>query len=1050
MPTPLRLLLIEDSETDATLLIRRLRQADYDVTATRVETGDELRAALSSREFDFVIADYQLPGFDAPAALRILQQAGVDLPFIVVSGAIGEETAAAVMKAGAHDYLSKNNMARLAPVVARELAEARNRLERERAEREVSRTAKELEAVLHTALDGFWILDEQGRFLEVNVEYCRLIGYSRDELLGMSIRDVDGSMTLDEIEQSIPSVMQAGSARFEVKHRAKDGRLVDFEVSTNYVPEEHRFYTFLRDITDRKHREADRESMVALLRAINSSNDTIELIRAATAFLQKKSGCEAVGIRLNEGGDFPYFETRGFSAEFVRAENSLCAHDALDKPVRDSRGDPVLECMCGDILCGRFDPGEPFFTPTGSFWTNCTSDLSASIPAADRPARSRGRCTAEGYESVALIPLRASGKTIGLMQLNDRRKGRFTPQLIAFLESAADSVAIAVEHRRAQAELLASEDRFRLISKNTTDVIWLLDISSGRFTYISPSVGPLLGYAPQEVANLTAQNIVPPGASAHATELIRSAVAAIAAGDESARTQKHELELLRRDGSTVRTEVAGTLITDASGQTRELVGVTRDISERIQAEEKRAQLEEQLRQAQKLETVGRLAGGRAAALTQQLLAFSRKQVIQPRPIDLNKLVVQMKNMLSRVLGEDIELVTDLDPSLAPAMADLGQFHQVLMNLAVNARDAMPSGGRLTIQTTGIQLDAGVSAVHPDAAPGPYVMLAVSDTGTGMSRETREHIFEPFFTTQDEGRGTGLGLSTVYGIVRQFGGAIWVESEPGRGSKFTVCLPRIEGEAGPELSPPASTDLSGGETILLVEDQAEVRKLAVEVLKGYGYRIVEASGGGEALLAAGRHPGAIHLLLTDVVMPGMTGPELAARIKPLRPKMRVLFMSGYNDSLASRRGMPENEIECVQKPFTPEHLAARVRALLGQARPVAKVLVVDDQEPVRTLFHEILTGAGYDVFLAQDGEQALDMVRRDHLDLVLTDLVMPNREGIETIVAIRKERPGIKIVAVSGAFGGAFLGMAEKLGANATLMKPVTPDHLLATVRRVLD
>jgi signal transduction histidine kinase len=328
----------------------------------------------------------------------------------------------------------------------------------------------------------------------------------------------------------------------------------------------------------------------------------------------------------------------------------------------------------------------------------------------------------------------------------------------------------------------------------------------------------------------------------------------------------------------------------------------------------------------------RLAGERAAALTRQLLAFSRRQVMQPRTLDLNTVVSDVKKMLARLIGEDVALVTRLDPALGSVEADPGQLEQVLMNLSVNARDAMPEGGTLTFETANAVLDADFAAVHPGALPGAYVVLTVTDSGTGMTDEVRGHAFEPFFTTKDKGKGTGLGLATAYGIVKQSGGYIMVESEAGRGTTFRIYLPRVEGTAAVSERTTISSLLPvGTETILLVEDEAGVRRLSLTVLETQGYVVLEAPSGDVALQVARSETGPIHLVVTDVVMPGMNGRELWDRLKVLRPDSRVLFMSGYTDDAIARHGVLEPGIAFLQKPFTPFSLAQKVREVLDAER-----------------------------------------------------------------------------------------------------------------------
>jgi signal transduction histidine kinase len=383
-------------------------------------------------------------------------------------------------------------------------------------------------------------------------------------------------------------------------------------------------------------------------------------------------------------------------------------------------------------------------------------------------------------------------------------------------------------------------------------------------------------------------------------------------------------------------------------------------------------LEEQFRQAQKMEAVGRLAGGVAhdfnnllsviigytalliesfkptdpvredltaikaagemgAALTGQLLAFSRQQVVAPRVIDLNEVVHESERMLRRVIGEDIELVTEYSRLLPKVKADPGQLDQVLMNLVVNARDAMPDGGKLTIETKEVVLDSAFATNHFGAVEGPHVMLAISDTGVGMDKATQDRIFEPFFTTKERGKGSGLGLSTVFGIVKQSGGTIWVYSEPGSGTTFKVYFPVTADHDEPVATETEEPSLlEGTETVLLVEDQDEVRSVARAVLRRYGYHVLEARNAGDALLTCERHPRTIHLLLTDVIMPQVSGRELAERLLKLRPDMKVLYMSGYTDNAVVQHGTLESGAAYLQKPIVPLQLARKVRLVLDHS------------------------------------------------------------------------------------------------------------------------
>jgi PAS domain S-box-containing protein len=515
--------------------------------------------------------------------------------------------------------------------------------------------------------------------------------------------------------------------------------------------------------------------------------------------------------------------------------------------------------------------------------------------------------------------------------------------------------------RHANESVAKAERHYRLLFNSVSDAVFVSTFRDegvpGRFIQVNDRACAYLGYSREELLRMGPQEITAPEA-AHRIDAIRKSL--LAEG-----LCLFETINLAKDGRRIPAEVHAHLF-DIDGE-RALLSSARDISERKEAERAKADLEAQLRQAQKLESVGRLAGGvahdfnnlltvingysnfllqglkgsdplrayageiraageRAASLTTQLLAFSRKQVVQPRAVDLNATIRESASMFQRLIGEDIVMETRLDSALGQVVADPDQCHQVLMNLIVNARDAMPDGGTLAIKTMNVELsDKSVPAVE---SGGRYVLLTITDTGSGMDETTRQRIFEPFFTTKEVGKGTGLGLATVYGIVRQGGGWIDVSSKVGAGTSFRIYLPRVDARAGPRpdgLSAPAE---GGSETILVVEDQPGVRSFIKAALRQVGYRVIEACDGNEAIALGSLHSGRIHLLLTDVVLPGMNGRVLSERLRESRPDLKVLFTSGYAADAFAGRGVLGRDVAFLNKPFSPEELAAKVRDVLA--------------------------------------------------------------------------------------------------------------------------
>ncbi len=657
----LRVLLVEDSATDAKLLMRELRSDGREIELTRVEDADSLRAELAAGTWDVVISDWSMPKLNGLLALGIVKESKLDVPFIIVSGTIGEETAVEAMRAGAHDYVLKDRLVRLGPAVDRELRECAARRQAAAALRE---SETRLRSLSESGIIGIAIGDVGGTVLDANDTYLALVGFSRAELDRGDIHwgELTPPAERPLTARALAQLRASGAATpWETETLRKDGSRVPILVGVAML-DPRRFIAFIADLTERKEAEAAR-------------------------------------VHLTQ-------------------------------------------------------------------------------------------------------------------EAQTEHEGR----------------------RRAEAALRRSEEQLRHAQK-------------------MEAVGRLAGGVAHDFNNI--------------------------------------LSVILSYGELVLGE--------------------------LQPEDPiRADIQEVCK-----------AAGRAAELTRQLLLFSRHEVVEPKVLDLNRILGNMDKMLQRVVGEDVELRAILGPDVGRIRADPSHIEQVIVNLVVNARDAMPNGGKLTIETANEDLDESFASNHLPAKPGPYVVLSVTDTGCGMDQATQNRIFEPFFTTKEQGKGTGLGLSTVFGIVQQSGGGLWVFSEVDRGTAFRIYLPRVEEAVTLQRVPLASTTLRGSETILLVEDEAQVRAIVRSALRRQGYEVLDASAGEEALAIAAAHPGTIHLLLTDVVMPLMSGPELAKRVAARVPGIRVLCMSGYSDDSVLRHELRQAGVAFLQKPITPSLLAAKVREVLDR-------------------------------------------------------------------------------------------------------------------------
>src|SRR6267378_760634 len=759
---------------------------------------------------------------------------------------------------------------------------------------QVQKAEENYRSIFENAVEGIFQATPEGRFITVNPALARILGYESADEVVETITDVIHQLYVnpeDRIEAARLEEQRGILAGFEFEAYRKDGGKIWLSLNRRSVRDQAGTELYregsIEDITERKRAaEGLRESEARKRAILESALDCIVTMDHAGLVVDWNPAAE-----------------RTFG--FMRA-------DAIGKEMADLIIPPKFREQHRRGLAHYLTSGQgPVLGKR--------LELSA--------------VTAEGSEFPIELAI-------------NRIESEGLPMFTGYIRDIT-------ERKRAEQELSQSEERYRDLVENAHDIIYTHDLQ-GNYTSMNKAGEVITGYPRQEALALNLAGTVAPEHQDKAREMLRRKLA-------GEKVTAYEMEIIAKDGHRVTVE-ANTKLVFHDGAPVGVQGIARDVTER-------KQLEDQLRQSQKMDAIGQLAGGvahdfnnlltaingysdlalqriddnhplrsyleeikkagdRAANLTRQLLAFGRKQILQPLPINLNDVVTDMNKMLRRLIGEDIQLTAKLDLALERIKADPGQIEQVLVNLVVNARDAMPQGGNLTIETATVELDHEYADRHVGVLPGQYVMLADSDTGTGMDEATKARIFDPFFTTKEKGKGTGLGLSTVYGIVKQSGGNIFVYSEPGHGTTFKVYLPQL-------ATAPQKTEVKvaepalpvGSETILLVEDEDVVRGLAQKILEQSGYKVLAASRGAEAIRLGAECTEAIHLLLTDVVMPETSGKEVADRLRELLPGLRVVFMSGYTDEAIVHHGVLDSNIEFIQKPFTPNALVKKVREVL---------------------------------------------------------------------------------------------------------------------------
>jgi PAS domain S-box-containing protein len=898
MGETVNVLIVEDLPSDAELTEREIRRTLGSCEFRRVETREAYLAALDACCPALIVSDFKLPHFDGLSALRLALERCPDVPFIIVTGSMNEDTAVECMKAGAWDYVIKEHVKRLGPAVQNAMERQRVQMERKRAENELRASEARFRDIFERSTIGKAMTGYDGKLLKVNRAFADMLGLSMEDLQQLTMAAITHPDDLPESRECIRSLLAAECTtyRMEKRYKHQDGHWVSADTSATllrHVPGTPRtLLASIIDISERKRALAALTASEALTRGIleNVQDAYVRADRDSRILMVSPSAVSLYGYDSME-------EMIGFSTTLLYAneEERLSIVEEIKQhgDVRDRIGK------------GRKKDGT-------LFWVSMNARFFE-----DEQGVAGAECFVRDISERKLAEETLRESKERYEQLVDKTDTGFV---------VIDDKGIVVKANEPYQRLTGAERIEDVVGHSVTE--WT---------------------APDERTN-NAQ--------------------AIALCARQGSIQNFETVYQHKDGTRLDIAIDAGVERTPDGETH-IASLCRNITERKRAEAQRKQLEEQLRGAQRMEAIGLLAGGiahdfnnllsvilcstefamervrendrareellevkkageRAVALTRQILAFSRKQVMQPAVLNLNQIAAGVEKMLHRILGEDIDYLQVLAPNLGPVRADPGQIEQVMVNLVVNARDAMPDGGKLTIETRNVDLDEEYAARHVSVKPGPYVQFTVSDTGCGMDKKTQARIFEPFFTTKEKGKGTGLGLSTVYGIVKQSGGNIWIYSEPGQGTTFKIYLPR-------DLSSPMkatssrlaaiATAPTGTETILVVEDEEAILGIAKRILREAGYTVLTATNPNEALLTCDAHQGKVNLLLTDVVMPQMGGRALAEHVTLDRPEIKVLYMSGYADDAIVHHGTLDPGTNFIAKPFSATDLKKKVRQVL---------------------------------------------------------------------------------------------------------------------------
>ena len=1011
---PLRVMIVEDSPDDMTLLVRILRKSGFELSFERVETEDSMRSALLEKPWDIILSDYRMPTFDGLRALAVLKETGLDIPLIIVSGTIGEEIAVGAMKAGACDYVMKDNLPRLIPAIQRELKEAASREEKKKGERELRQSEDRYRMLADSMEDVIWQITPEMVFTYVSPSIKKQRGYDPSEILGRPIWEFITPDSIEPIKARVAErfkllLSDRGSFVTEpyvTEQIRKDGATVWTEtITTPVFNDEGQLIAFqgvTRDITDRKlTEEALRLSEEKYRIVVEKAHEGILIAQEGILSFVNPGALQIVGYDPEEVVSKPFTEfihpndrdmvlqrhlrrIKGeelpsrYSFRIVRKDGQIRWVE-IDSGLVSWEGRPAALFFMTDITERKRMEDE--LRQSEEWYRSLVEDSFDGIFVQKGPkiifANSR-LYEMLGYSEGELegmdhwLVYHPDYQEITCDRATARMRGeQVTPQYEVLLQKKDGSSlfgeisarpvkvrgesGIQVWIRDISGRKRSEEVQKRLATaiEQSIESVMITD-RDGIIQYTNPAFEHISGYQKEEVIGRSTRFLK---SDRHDSSYYKDQLASIRSG----KPWKGRLVSQRKDGQLFYEDVAISPVRDSSGQIVNFVDVGHDVTEQVE-------LQKQLLQSQKMEAVGTLAGGiahdfnnllqvvlgysdfllsqkqttdpeydelrkiyqagkRGADLVQNLMMFSRKVEPNLRPVNLNDEVVQVQKLLSRTISKTIKINLHLGGDLEFVEADISQVGQILMNLGVNARDAMPDGGTLTIETMNIELYEDYCSTHLEVKPGRYALLTVSDSGHGMDKETLSHIFEPFFSTKEAGKGTGLGLATVFGIVKQHKGHVTCYSEPGHGTTFKIYFPAVQKGKDSE-TPTIERPIRGGtETILLVDDEDVLRDLGISILTRFGYEVITAGNGKEALDIYQREGQRISLVILDLIMPEMDGRQCLVEILRVNPNIKVLIASGHSENGATYSHRESGARGFVEKPYNQKILLELVREIL---------------------------------------------------------------------------------------------------------------------------